>query len=130
MTAQREADHNQARARRAWGDEAPDWILELARACDRQSQRRLSQRLGYSPSTINQVLSNTYRGDLKAVRKAVSGALMHGTVTCPILGEIPSHRCLSIQRQPFAATNALRVRLYRACRSGCPNSRLGGDHDQ
>ncbi len=59
------------------------------------------------------------------MQKAVEGALMGMTVTCPVLQEIPANRCLEIQNQPFAATNPVRVRLYHACRSGCPNSRLG-----
>lgn len=47
------------------------------------------------------------------------------TVHCPILGELAADRCLTTQLEPFSAANPLRVALYRACRGGCPNSRLG-----
>lgn len=49
---------------------------------------------------------------------------MHATVACPVAGELRMHHCLQNQRMPFAATNPQRVRLYRACRAGCPHSRL------
>lgn len=122
------------RARAAWGD-APDWIVTLAEACDRSSQRQVAEEIGYSAATISNVLKATYKGDLTAVEKAVRGALMRLTVDCPVLGEIPANQCLIEQRRPFAATNARRVALYRACRGlggqRCPHSRVhkGGNGD-
>jgi DNA transposition AAA+ family ATPase len=103
---------------------ATDWVDALAEACERSTQKRIADRIGYSASVVNQVLKGVYRGDLSAVEQAVRGALMDLHVECPVLGELAADRCLEIQRQPFAATNATRVRLYRACRSGCPHSRL------
>jgi hypothetical protein len=103
---------------------ADDWIDALACACRGATQRRIAERVGYSPTVINQVLKGRYQGDLSAVEQAVRGALMDLHVDCPVLGALAADRCLEIQRRPFAATNATRVRLYRACRSGCPHSRL------
>jgi hypothetical protein len=110
-------------ARAAWGDDIPNWVLVLAEQCDASSQKAAAERIGYSPAVVNTVLKHTYKGDLTAVEQAVRGALLDATVLCPVAGELPAHVCLDYQRQPFRSTNAQRVKLYRACRSGCPNKR-------
>ena len=56
----------------------------------------------------------------------VISTLMQDAVECPVLGEIPADRCLLEQRKPQAASSPQRLRLYRACRSGCPHSRIKG----
>lgn len=120
---------NVASARAAWGDELPDWVLVLAEECDATSQLKAAGRIGYSTSAVCNVLKrkygteNGFGGDLQAVEQAVRGALLDATVICPVAGELPAHVCLDYQRQPFRSTNAQRVKLYRACRSGCPNKR-------
>lgn len=103
----------------------PVWIAALARACERRSQATVAREIGYSPAVINQVLRGRYSGNIERVEKAVRGALLHETVDCPVLGELAGHRCLAHQTRPFATTNPLRVQLHRACRGGCPHSRLG-----
>ena len=80
--------------------------------------------IGYSGTVVSQVLSGKYQGDLQAVRQKVEGALMGLSVGCPVMGEIPRNRCLDYQRQGFAATNPMRVRLAQACPT-CPNRRGG-----
>lgn len=118
------------RAKESWGT-PPAWVLALAEECDaRKSQAKVARRIGYSPTTVNQVISRTYKGDLAAVEAAVRGAFLGERVDCPVLGPLPRDRCLNHQRQPLIATNPERVRLYRACRNGCPHSRLGGDDAQ
>ena len=102
-----------------------EWLSTLRDAVAARGQKAVARSLGYAPSVVSQVLSGSYKGDAKAVRKAVEGALMGATVMCPVLGEIPAQRCGQIQRQTFAATTPERVRLYRACRGGCPNARAG-----
>ena len=92
--------------------------------CARSSQTTVARLIGYSPTVVNRVLKGNYEGDAQAVQKAVEGALMGATVNCPVLREIAANRCLEIQGQPFAATNPTRVALFKACRSGCPHSRL------
>jgi len=101
-----------------------DWINALRQACENTSQSRVAKRLGVSGAMISQALNNKYPGDLTNLRTRVEGELLGASVPCPVLGEISVRQCLDYQHQPFAATNAQRVRLYRACRSGCPNSSL------
>lgn len=104
-----------------------EWLNVLARVCAESSQNRVAQRLGVSASMISQALRGRYPGDLRALQQRVEGEFMGTVVQCPVLGEISARQCLDCQAMPFAATNAQRVRLYRACRSGCPNSQLGGE---
>lgn len=102
------------------------WLTVLRDECAATSQARVARRIGYTPGVVSGVLKGTYKGDLTAIQKAVRGALMSETVNCPVLGDLPADRCLKIQKQPFAATNPERVRLWKVCRSGCPHSRLNG----
>ena len=108
------------------GEERPDWVVELARQCELSSQRKVARRLGVSAAVVSQVLKEKYPGDLAGVEARVRGAFMASVVDCPVLGELPSDQCQAWQRKPFAATNPLRVQVYRACRDGCPHSSLGG----
>lgn len=100
----------------------PDWIMSLQLACQTGSQKAVAAQIGYSPTVVNQVLKGVYPGDHGAVEQAVRGALMDGTVQCPVMGELRMDSCLQYQRQKFSAFNHLQVRLYRACQT-CPNNR-------
>lgn len=110
---------------KAWGA-PPDWILALAEACDETSQAAVARRLNVSSSQINQVLKKTYPSPLAGIEQAVRGAYMGLTVACRELGEIGRDRCLSEQVLPLKSTSPMRVRMYRACRSGCPHFRPKG----
>ncbi len=102
------------------GGEVPEWIWALAEACDCSSQGQIAKRLGISPAVVNQVLGNAYKGRLDRVEARVRGELMRETVRCPVLAAISKRDCLDHQKAKFSATNPLRVRLYRACKT-CPN---------
>jgi len=93
------------------------WIEALRRACAVSSQAQVATQIGMSPAVVNQVLKGTYNGNLNNVQSRVEGALMGITVDCPLIGEIPLNRCIENQTRPFAATNPMRVRLHRACKS-------------
>ncbi|WP_298437962.1 hypothetical protein [Geobacter sp.] len=91
--------------------------LELLRQkCVELSQARVAAAIGYSPSAVNQALRGTYKGDLSNMLGKVSEVFGNETVSCPILGEIPLAKCAYHRRREFAATNPLRVQLWRACR--------------
>ena len=108
----------------AWGTAAPDWVMVLAEACARSSQSAVAKKVGYSAPTISAVLSNTYNGNMPKVEEAVRWQLIGDTVSCPILGAIRKNECLDWQAKPYAATSSHRVAMYRACRDGCPYSRI------
>lgn len=100
------------------------WLDELRKYRDTHGGRKTAEAIGYSGTVVSQVLSGKYGGDLQAVRQKVEGALMGMSVDCPVLGELPRNRCLDYQRQGFAATNPMRVRLAHACPT-CPHRRGG-----
>jgi hypothetical protein len=120
---------NVSKARAAWTaaghDDAPDWVLALAEACNATSQKAVAARLGYSGSVVSQALACRYAGDIGTLTERVRGAYMQETVLCPVLGEVGRDRCLQEQREPFRATSSMRAQLYHACRNRCPHSKLG-----
>lgn len=113
---------NAVMVKRKWGANPPDWVLILAEECDRTSQGKASARIGVSSAMVNQALQNTYIGRLDILEERVRGELMNKVIACPVLGEISARRCLDEQARPFVASNALRLRLSRAC-AMCPNRR-------
>ena len=108
-------------ARTHWGEELPDWVEALARACVATSQNKVAAQLGRSPSLVSAVLRQRYPGSLAAVEELVRGVCMAATVDCPSLGELPMHECSAwrVKARSFENTNSLRVRMFRACHA-CP----------
>jgi len=98
------------------------WIDVLRKACADSSQAQAATRIGMSTAVVNQVLKGCYNGNLIHVQKRVEGALMGAVVDCPVVGEMPLNRCMENQVRPFAATNPMRVMLYRACKT-CKHNR-------
>lgn len=111
-------------ARAAYGAALPAWLECLAIECDRSSQQDVAKQLRYSGTVVNQVLAGKYNGSLGAVESAFKGAFQAASVNCPVVGEIALQVCMEHQRAPFANTNPMRTRLYRACRGKCPHSRI------
>lgn len=113
------------KAQTAWGDTMPDWVLVLAEVCQQSTQSAVAKRLNYSPAVVSSVLSNTYqKGDISRVEQMVRGALMSETVRCPVIGDIARNVCAEWQKRPFSTASSNAVRMFQACRSNCPNSRL------
>lgn len=112
------------KARAAWGDKMPDWILALARECVATSQAKVAARMGRSATMISQVLNSKYPGDLEAVEEVFRGVFQGATIACPALGNLPTHECREwrAKARQFVNVNSLRVRMYRAC-AACPNNR-------
>ena len=129
---ERAPDHSVATMREHWGDAAPDWVVALAEACDAQnSQSAVAKLIGRSAGAISHILRNSYKADLTKFEEVVRAELMRATVTCPGMGEeIRLAECLAWQRKPFASTNRQRVAMFKACRSGCPNSKLETFNDR
>jgi len=117
--------------RAAWGADAPEWVWKLAAECNRTSQRRVAAMLKrpdapgktYSGAMVNMVLGGKRPlGTLGLFERAVRAALMNETVQCPVQGEIGLTECRANAARPFAATNPVRVKLWRACRE-CEHGR-------
>ncbi len=109
-----------AKARAARAETAPDWVIALATKAEELGLKAAGELICYSPTTISEVISNKYRGDLGRLEQMVRGALMGAVVICPVLGEVGRDRCRQEQSAPFRATNSTRAHLRRACRT-CSN---------
>lgn len=112
-----------------------DWIAVLRERCERTSQAAvvadLQEASGTrfpSPTIISQVLNGRYPAIPERLRALVEGRYCGATVECPVLGEVRRDYCAAAQAAPFSAANPQRVALWRACRGGCINSRLGEQH--
>ncbi len=120
-----------ARAHACWNGSAPDWVLALAGACERETHRDVAARVGYSHTVVGQVIRNKYPKSLERIETAVRGALMSENVECPVLGEIGKQVCVRQQARKDSAlgANPDHVKLFRACRDGCPHSFIGRKSD-
>jgi hypothetical protein len=118
-----------AKARAAWGTALPDWVEALANEANRTTAVKTAQRIGYSGAVLSHVFSKNYPGDIARVEAKVRGALMNATVTCPVVGEIGLDRCLTEQKMGNTGASSIRARIFRACRGGCPHSRIPTETD-
>lgn len=85
------------------------------------TQSEIARRLGVSEGTISNAFKGRYIGNVDKLAERIRGELLNQTVACPILGEISTRICQDERSKPFAATNPMRVRLWRACKS-CPHN--------
>jgi len=105
----------------AHGEDCDLWIKALAEECDKLGTvRPVAARIGYSHSAVSAVINGSYPGSLAKIQTAVTSCLMGNEVTCPVMGKIPSEKCLRIQRRTtLMSSDPTAVKLWRACRSGC-----------
>ena len=115
-------------ARAAWGDDLPDWVLQLAEACEASSQNKVAARLGRSAALVSNVLRRKYPGDMAAVEDLVRGTFMRATIDCPANGTISTADCRNwqLQARTYTNENSERVRMRRACRR-CARFQKGED---
>lgn len=119
---------NMLKAIRGWCDadnyEPPEWVKELAIACDAETQEEVARKLEFSAGVVSAVLSNTYNGSMDAVEYAVRGALMGETVPCnlSIYGKLNKRICLHNQRRPRHKLDDWFVKRSHDICEACPNN--------
>jgi len=95
-----------------------DWLGLLRNAIKQEgSQAAVARKIGYSSSTINQVLHRKYAGSTSLISAKVIEVYGNETVFCPVLGEIPLGRCSREKQMEFSTSNPLRVELSDACQN-------------
>jgi len=87
----------------------------LQQMVDKIGLQEVAGRIGKSKSAVCHVLRGTYKGKADNILRAVEQAFSVEQVCCPVLGDIPLHRCIEEQNRPFFATNPIRVSLARTC---------------
>ena len=108
-------------AQSAWGEDLPDWVLALAKACAESSQNRVAEAIDRSPSLVSNVLRRKYPGNMAAIEELVRGVFMATVIDCPALGPLSTDQCQvwRSRARHLQGHNTRRVRMYRACRR-CP----------
>ena len=114
------------RARAAWGDDLPPWVIDLAQECTQTSQNKVAVRMNRSATVVSQVISRTYQGNYEAIEEVFNGAFKGLTVDCPAKGVLPANECRDwrTKSQHFSSVNSDRVQMYRAC-NRCPRNGKG-----
>jgi transcriptional regulator with XRE-family HTH domain len=100
------------------------WLDELRRQINATSLTAVSKAMGVSKTTISQLANGKYGADTAKMQVLVESVYMGHTVTCPVLGEIPKHKCMAHQNTKHVGSQPNAIRLWKACRSDCPNSEL------
>jgi len=102
-------------ARAAWSGAPAPWIVALAQAADVGGVKATAAAIGYSATTIYEVIRAQYKGSLANVETACRAALMRDRVPCPVLGEITGAECLKAQSRKVRPVNSTEVKLARRC---------------
>lgn len=102
------------------------WLDVLRTEVKKTSLQKVADKTGLSRTLISQTCNDKYPGDLARVRQVVESVFMGAKVQCPILGEIPQHLCMAHQKKQAGelGDNPMAIKLYKACRSGCPYSQI------
>jgi len=79
------------------------------------SQAAVARTLNISGSALSQIMSGTYKAAPDAILERVREIYGGISVDCPVLGEIPLHRCANERKQPFSLANSQRVELSKKC---------------
>lgn len=124
-------DTNMARSLGAWGDDAPRWVILLATACDRASQRAVADRIadaGFacSSGTISKLINRKYPASYAEPERAVLAVYGGDDVICPLYGAIPLASCIRARRRKAPPQNYAHHQYAAACPE-CPNNTDGAE---
>jgi len=99
----------------------------LKKACDLHGQRKTAKQIGYSATTINQVLNKTYLKPEPILKKVdiVFSYLNSDETLCPILGVIHKQTC-ERYREWASCEKVHPDRLYRDVKDKCATCTIGG----
>lgn len=100
------------------------WLLELRKQVETTSLKVVADKLGVSKTTVSLLINGKYPADTAKMQNLVESVFLGYTVHCPILGEIPKHRCAAQQSTVDPGNRPQAIQLWKACRSGCENSEL------
>lgn len=117
------------RARAAWGEAPPRWMILLATACDKASQRAVADRItsaGFacSSGTISKLINRKYPASYAEPERAVLAVFGGDDVICPLYGPIPLASCIRARRRKGLPQNYAHHQFAAAC-PDCPNNTDG-----
>lgn len=102
-----------------------EWIAALRAECDRTTQAQAAARLGLSEATVSQVLSGTYKAATTRVERRVRGELLGATCECPVMGDVSTRVCQTVQERQLPIPNPQHMQAFFACRGRGAFQRAG-----
>lgn len=117
---------NIGRATAGWGESMPDWVRQLAVACDRSSQRIVADRLKKSSGYVSRLINGNYTGSYEEAETMVRATFGSESVDCPEWGSIPLASCVRNRRQKGPPRNL----VQRTCANACPSCPLNTDIEE
>lgn len=115
----RQEKSNLEKARIAWGDDLPDYIVVLAERCDETTQRAVGRALGFHASAVSKLINRNYEAGYDELEIKIRRVLMNVGVACPTFGEIPLASCLNIRRAKPEQLDMAERNFASAC-ARCP----------
>lgn len=113
---------NVEKAQEAWGGDLPQWVADLANACDRSNQRAVGERLGRSSGYVSRILSAKYTGSYEEAEQLVRSKLNAERIVCPVWdSEIMLSACIRYRRYRGVPHNHM-LRTYASACPRCPNN--------
>lgn len=107
----------------------PAWLALLRAAVNAaQSMRAVGNTLGYSPTSISQVLAGNYAG--KTTRIETRVIEVYGQRTCPHTGLlVTALDCHAASTARAPTHNPMRITAWRACQTCSHATARGGNND-
>lgn len=113
---------NRERAEVAWGIDMPRWVMLLADAADRTSQRAVADRIDRSSGYVSRLINRNYAGSYEEAETIIRAAFGEEMVDCPVTGmPIPLQACVRNRRRTQPTQNWFHLRLKRTC-PDCPSN--------
>jgi hypothetical protein len=100
------------------------WLDELKQQVESTSLATAAHAMGVSKTAISLLLAEKYGADTSKMQALVESVFMGHKIDCPILGSLPKHKCKQHQHCTHVGSQPQQIRLWKACRSGCPHSQL------
>ena len=104
------------------------WLVQFRETVDALSTTEVARRLGCSSATVSQIYHGKYASPLEKWRERFLDAFSPAQVDCPVLGMISRPTCATHRGRGFAATNPVRVQLFRTCPT-CANNPDRDSHE-
>lgn len=104
-----------------------DWMSILKAEVAKKSQYRVAKELGYSITTVSQILSGKYLGKPdKFANKVIE---VFAVVTCPYSDKtIAKKECVEFSHGKAPTHNPIKMQHWRACQQ-CAERQAQGEHD-
>jgi hypothetical protein len=105
------------------------WLDILHEQAEKSTITEIARQLDYSRTSISLVMSGRYDGSTAKIAAKVI-EIFTDRVSCPHFGcDLTKAVCGDHQSRQMPTSDAAALRLWMACRNGCPNCDLSMDDE-